>query len=306
MSGQTPRSFLAAAIGLSAIVPLGLVWRQAQIHHVSLVFSHYFAGRAGNCTLRQSFEGESISRLQQANFLQLSAASRVAESDGVYQQWSTPLGDYWVPKASGNALLYDLAEQKRNIYGTRIRSGDVVLDCGANVGVFVRKSLDAGAGKVIAIEPAPDNVECLHRNFPREIAAGRVVVYPKGVWDRDDVLKLAVDPGNSAKDSFVRPIAHANFVEAPLTTIDKLAAELNLPRVDFIKMDIEGAERKAIAGASRTIAQFHPRMALCIYHVGGDEVAIPRMVRALVPGYAVDQTCLCAVDRVEPEVALFH
>ena len=34
--------------------------------------------------------------------------------------------------------------------------------------------------RIIAIEPSPRNVECLRRNFPKEIAEGRVVVYPKG------------------------------------------------------------------------------------------------------------------------------
>ena len=61
-----------------------------------------------------------------------------------------------------------------------VRPGDVVLDCGANIGVFVRESLDAGAKTVVAIEPAPENIECLRRNFKDEIAAGRVIVYPEG------------------------------------------------------------------------------------------------------------------------------
>ena len=293
-------------LGLSALVPVSLAWKTLEIHHASLVFSHYFGGRTGTCDLKHSFQGEAIARLQQENFEVLKAASRVAESDGVYQKWTTPRGDYWMPQASGDALLYDLAEQQRNIYGTRIRPGDVVLDCGANVGVFVRKSLDAGAGRIVAIEPAPENVECLRRNFTGEIAAGRVVIYAKGVWDKDDVLKLSVDPVNSAKDTFVRAIENPNFVEVPLTTIDQMVAELKLPRVDFIKMDIEGAEQKAIRGAQSTIRNFRPRMALSIYHLPEDQVAIPKMVRALVPGYDYDQTCLCGTDRVQPEVGFFN
>ena len=300
------RPIRVCVLGLAALVSSCLAWRTAQVHHASLVFSHYFGGRTGTCDLRHSFDGEAITRLQEANFEELSAASRVTASDAVYQKWSTPLGEYWMPRASGNALLYDLAEQKRNIYGDRIRKGDVVLDCGANVGVFVRKSLAAGASKVIAIDPAPESVECLRRNFVREIAAGTVVVCPKGVWDKDDVLNLAIDPRNSAEDSFVRKIENPGLVAVPLTTIDKLVGELGLSRVDFIKMDIEGAERKAIAGAENTIKRFRPRMALCIYHVSGDEIAIPRMVRALVPGYAVGQSCLCALNRVQPEVAFFY
>jgi hypothetical protein len=91
-----------------------------------------------------------------------------------------------------------------------------------------------------------------------------------------------------------------------LTTIDKLVAELRLPRVDFIKMDIEGAEPKAIVGAKETIARFRPRMALCIYHVKGDETMVPKLVHDAVSDYKVTKTCLCAADRVQPEVALFY
>jgi FkbM family methyltransferase len=302
----TSRYVRLCILGVCGIVSVSLALRAAGAHHASIVLSHYFNGRAGTCDLKHSFEGEEISRTQTATVQELSAVSRVVESDGLYQKWSTPLGDYWMPKASGNALIYDLSEQKRSIYGNRIRKGDVVLDCGANVGVFARKALGAGAAKVIAIEPAPENLECLRRNFSPEIASGRVVIYSKGVWNQEEVLKFAVDPNDSAKDSFVRAINSPNFISVPVTTIDKMVVELDLPRVDFIKMDIEGSEQKAIAGAEQTIKRFHPRMALCIYHLQEDPVMVPKLVRAMVPTYGFEQTCLCALDRVQPEVAFFY
>ena len=291
---------------LAAALPLSALFFVARSHHAYLVLSHYFGGRAGNCGLAESFESEALSRLQSQNVGEIRTASRVVRKDAQYSLWSTPLGEYWMPTASGDALVYDLAEQKRNIYGTGIRPGDIVLDCGANVGVFTRKALWAGAAKVIAIEPGPENVESLRRNFPNEIADGRVVIYPKGVWDKDDVLKLNIDPANSASDSFISVSKNAQFVEVPLTTIDKMVSELRLPKVDFIKMDIEGAEQKAIAGSRKTIARYRPRMALCIYHVKGDETMVPKLVREVVPDYSIRRTCLCAADRIQPEVALFY
>ena len=287
-------------------LPLTAVFSVVQSHHASLVFSHYFKGKTGNCSLAESFEGEALSRLQLENVNSIRAASKVVRKDERFSLWSTPAGEYWMPTASGDALIYDLAEQKRDIYGRRVHSGDIVLDAGANVGVFTRKALWAGASKIIAIEPGPENLECLRRNFAAEIADGRVVLYPKGIWDKDDVLRLSVDPASSARDSFVRPIENAQFVEVPLTTVDRLVAELQLPRVDFIKMDIEGAEQKAVNGARSTIAKFRPRMALCIYHVKGDEIMVPKLVAAARPDYKVSKTCLCAADRVQPEVAFFY
>ncbi len=293
---------------LLAIPAMALGLHAARAHHAPLVLAHYWKGRAANCTLREAFEGETASRLQAASVETLRQSSRVIKQDERYSLWATPYGEFWAPTASKDALLYDIGEQMRGIYeaGTRVRPGNIVLDAGANVGVYTRKALALGASKVIAIEPAPENLECLRRNFAAEIARGQVVVYPKGIWDRDDTLKLSVDPGDSAKDSFLRPIQGASYVEAPLTTIDKMVAELGLTRVDFIKMDIEGAERKAIMGGRQTIAKYHPHMALCIYHVEGDEVEVPRLALEAYPAYQVSRACFTAQNRVQPEVAFFY
>jgi len=82
-------------------------------------------------------------------------------------------GPYWVPKRNGDSLTEDLSEQATQVYGDRedgVHPGDVVFDCGANIGVYTRVALAAGAKLVVAIEPAPENVECLRRNFAAEIA----------------------------------------------------------------------------------------------------------------------------------------
>jgi FkbM family methyltransferase len=291
---------------LMVALPCAAMMDAARTHHVALVLSHYFHGRAGNCTIAESFTGEGLSRLQARNGDAIRSASRVIRTDAQYSLWSTPFGEFWMPTGSGGSLAYDLGEQQRNIYGTRIRQGDIVLDAGANVGVFTRKALWAGAAKVVAIEPGPENLECLRRNFATEIADGRVVLYPKGIWEKNEILKFSVDPASSAKDSFVRPIDNAQYIQVPVTTVDNLVSELHLPRVDFIKMDIEGAEQKAIRGSKDTIVRFHPRMALCIYHVKGDETMVPKLVAEAYPDYQISKTCLCAPDRVQPEVAFFY
>jgi hypothetical protein len=94
-------------------------------------------------------------------------------------------------------------------------------------------------------------------------------------------------------------------VEVPLTTIDKLVTELHLPRVDFVKMDIEGSELRAIQGAAATIARDHPRMAISIYHLKQDDVAVPALVRRIDSSYSVRRGCLCTSEMVQPEVAFF-
>jgi FkbM family methyltransferase len=129
-------------------------------------------------------------------------------------------------------------------------------------------------------------VECIRRNFAKEISEGRVVIAPMGVWDKEDYLALEFDKNGEWGNSFAiaSPTKTAGL-RVRLTTIDTLVAELKLPRVDFIKMDIEGAEQKAIAGARGTILQNTPRLALCTYHLPGDAVAIPQLIRSYHPNY---------------------
>ncbi|MGD0199856.1 MAG: FkbM family methyltransferase [Bryobacteraceae bacterium] len=239
---------------------------------------------------------------------------RLVERDASgYYLWETPRGRFWMPKSDDFLLPDLLAEQQRGIYryeAARVLAGDVVLDCGAHVGLFTREALSQGAGLVIAIEPAPDNIECLRRNFAAEIAAGKVIVYPKGVWDRDATLVLHEVDGNSARDTFVmdRGIS-TRPVPVPLVPIDELVSELGLQRVSFIKMDIEGAERKAVLGARDTLRRYKPRLALCAYHVRGDPEAISAEVLSIVPSYR--RTCGSCFKspsrlRMVPEVLFFY
>ena len=270
----------------------------------------YVAGNAGICSFLESWRSGSQIAHQINRFRDLQKISKVTKDAGDGTElWHTPDGDWWVPMGSNDAILYDLSEQDRDIYWTTsggIRPGDLVLDCGANVGVFTKKALAAGARHVVAIEPAPENLKVLKKNLAAEIAAGKVTIYEKGVWDKDDILKMNIDPTNSAADSFVRDRPGSTTIELPLTTIDKLVAELGLERVDFIKMDIEGAERQAVAGATETIKRFRPRMALCLYHLPDDPTVIPAAVLKIDPGYRFECGCTYSSERVLSEVAHFR
>jgi FkbM family methyltransferase len=191
-----------------------------------------------------------------------------------------------------------------------VRAGDIVLDCGANVGVFTHVALDAGAKLVVAIEIAPENIESLRRNFQQEVSQGRVIVYPKGVWDKDDFLILNVAPKNSAADSVVMtPEGSHPGATVPLTTVDTIAAELKLERVDFIKMDVEGAESRALAGARDTLAKYHPRLAIATEHRPDDAVVLPAVIRNAWPGYTMEcGPCLEGEGHtfIRPDVLYFY
>jgi len=238
------------------------------------------------------------------------AASHLLKTESGLELWSTPKGNFWIPKGNRYVLPFNLAEMEQHIYGTGehfIHPGDIVLDCGASDGDFTRQALAAGAQKVVSIELTPSSIECIRRNLAAEIAAGRVIVYPKGVWDKDDTLTLNVDDTNFAANSVVmHPESSHPSVLVPLTTIDKLVAELHLPRVDFIKMDIEGAEIPALSGARETLARYKPRLAIATEHKPDDEFTIPAAVHNLRPDYQMEcGPCLEAKGHVRPDVLYF-
>ena len=210
-----------------------------------------------------------------------------------------------------------LTEQECNTYGTEkqgVRPGDIVLDCGANIGVYTKKALADGAKMVVAIEPSPENIECLHRNFSNEINAGRVIVYPKGVWNRKEELSFTMK-GISVSDHIIQgteePDEGDRIIQIPVTTIDNIVSELKLEKVDYIKLDIEGAEQKALMGAQLTIVTYHPRMAIALEHASNYNENAQR-VSAIIQGFS--KYCVeCgeviirgSPNQIEPMVVFFY
>lgn len=210
-------------------------------------------------------------------------------------QWHSPVGTYWLPAEDPTTSLWDMAQVlTRNVYSYKnlsVRNGDIVLDCGAHVGSFVRRALDLGAFTVVAIEPSTIKIAALRKNFEREVQAGIVRLAQIGVWDREDKLWLS-GPANMT-NSFVHSDITAGATQGEwvrVTTIDALVDELRLPRVDFIKMDIEGAETRALLGARNTIRRFRPFLAIATEHtdnVAANARSVIRLVQQLEPTYRI-------------------
>jgi FkbM family methyltransferase len=269
-------------------------------------------GHSPQCTFERAVASAAHKRQLNQTKDRILAASRLLETDSSgLRHWQTPRGSFWIPPGEDWGLPFNLSEQENRLYGTgeqAVHAGDVVLDCGANVGVYTREALAEGAKLVVAIEPVLENLECLRRNLADEVAAGRVIIYGKGVWDKDDFLTIKVDPGNPAADSFVlnQKGAHEGL-RLPLTTIDKLVEELKLERVDYIKMDIEGAEQRALTGAAQTLRRFHPRLALSAYHKPDDPAKIPVLVRQAWQGYRMEcGPCSYNAGMLRPDVLFFR
>ena len=193
--------------------------------------------------------------------------------------------DFWAQRISTEVrgfgwLLAEHQWTKESTPGSHVRKGDVVIDCGAHIGVFTWKALEAGAAKVVAVEPDPANLECLRRNFKKEIAEGRVVLAGVGVWSKPGKMTLNLgNGGNTGVNSMVLTENSDRTIEVPVTTLDQLTKDLGLDHVNFIKMDIEGAEREALVGAQDTLKKDRPRLMLDLNHRADDSTALPAVIR---------------------------
>jgi FkbM family methyltransferase len=296
---------------VTLIICVAIIAFRVQFLETMVALSVMIAGKSSPCPFRNAIGSFALIRRQAERADILQREARLVERDSAgYELYEIAGRQIWMPAGSLWGVAWDSAEQERGIYKHvqgGVARGDVVLDGGANIGLFTWEALKLGARQVIAIEPVPANLECLRRNLKREIAEGRVVLYPKGVWDRDDVLEMNIDQSNQTGDSFVLNAGGgAVRVKLPLTTVDALVAELGLEKVDFIKMDVEGAERKALQGAAETIRRFHPRMAIAAYHLSDDNEVIPTVVRSLSTSYRQELgPCRCVAGSIDPEIHFY-
>jgi FkbM family methyltransferase len=206
--------------------------------------------------------------------------------------YATPLGFFWGKAEHGSDLEAGMHEQSTGHpheyeRGTvLVGRGDVVVDGGSHLGIFTRIAVLRGASRVVAFEPQPDVVTCFRRTFAKEIASGQVTMVPKAVWEQPGTLAFeGAGLGFHAIDSQTSVSTTARLL--PVTTIDDTVEALGLERVDFIKMDIEGAERQALRGARRTLARWKPSLSICAYHRPDDAEAISTVVGNARPDYHV-------------------
>jgi FkbM family methyltransferase len=208
--------------------------------------------------------------------------------------WETPMGAFWGRYEDDGILRGAVVEQTfyfaYDHAPVAVHAGDVVLDAGAHLGTFTRFALNRGARRVVAFEPEPTNITCFKRTFEPELQSGRVVLVQSALWEQSGTVAFEIHPEEASESGSVLAPGSPNTVTVPATTIDETVARLGLDHVDFIKMDIEGAERYALRAGHQTISHFAPRMALSVEHLPDDQQAIPSAVFAAKPDYHLIRT----------------
>ncbi|MDR1740348.1 MAG: FkbM family methyltransferase [Synergistaceae bacterium] len=166
-----------------------------------------------------------------------------------------------------------------------VQPGDVVIDAGSWIGDFAAYASAKGASAVYAFEPSDETFKYL-----LETARLNPNIYPvkAGIGETKAKSSFFVSRGLSEGNStLVGSVGEERTID--ITTIDDFVRENGLRRVDFIKADIEGAERQMLRGAAETLRRFAPKLAICTYHLPDDPEVLEAIIRETNPAYRVVQ-----------------
>jgi FkbM family methyltransferase len=203
-----------------------------------------------------------------------------------------PIELYFSPSGAMATFVLRQYEYGKRNPAIKAQPGDHVIDAGGCWGDTALYFADrvGEQGRVHTFEFMPENLEILRRNLALNPALSqRIAVVPRALWDKsgEALHYFANGPATSLKKAW-QDSEDNNDHECPFVntiTIDDFVSEGKLPHVDFIKMDIEGAELSALKGAEETIRTFKPKLAISLYHRDTDFIEIPTYLERLGVGY---------------------
>lgn len=153
---------------------------------------------------------------------------------------------------------YELEFQK--CLAREVRPGGVFYDIGANVGFYsLLAAVLIGAGQVYAFEPLPANLRYLRKHLELN-RAQNVKVFEMAISDERGMVSFATEETRGM--GHLQPGGNASV---QTSTLDALLCEQKIAAPDYIKMDIEGAEFRALLGAKDCFSRYGPTLFLATH-----------------------------------------
>lgn len=201
-----------------------------------------------------------------------------------------PLGYDYQVYTSGIGVLFTYVlkeyEYHKNDIHFMVEEGDYVIDGGAFIGDTALYFADAVGekGKVFSFEFVKGNLDVVSKNMElNPHLKDRIQFFENPLWSNSNESLYIYEAGPATKVLMQEFPGYSNKI--PAKSIDDFMKEQNLSKMDFIKLDIEGAELDCLKGAQKTIDKFQPKLAVCIYHKPDDFVTIPQYIKNTHPYY---------------------
>jgi FkbM family methyltransferase len=169
------------------------------------------------------------------------------------------------PVISGALMLrvYELSEQA--LFAKYLHGDMTLVDIGANIGLYTAISMHhlGAGGRIVAFEPHPRIYKFLQKNVATNQTNGRagplVDTFNLAATPEPSQMDLRLNPENPADNRLYRGTYHGKPEEWDILPIegrpvDDVLAEIGIREVNFVKIDIQGYEQKAISGFQKTLA----------------------------------------------------
>lgn len=182
--------------------------------------------------------------------------------------------------------LFEVEQYACNAPEICAKEGDVVIDGGGCYGdtalYFAHKVGEKGS--VHTFEFVPSNLNVMQKSFKlNPHLESRITVEKSALWSFSGLPLYVRDNGPASRVSAEKL---PDFdLQTQTRSIDEYVADKKIASVDFIKLDIEGAEEHALRGAEKTIRSMHPTIAVSLYHSPSDFVVLPRLLDRFFPDY---------------------
>jgi FkbM family methyltransferase len=171
----------------------------------------------------------------------------------------------------------------------KLNSGDVVFDCGASLGMF--SAVASAKGCIVhAFEPIREVID----NYLVKTAQWNpnIKIVEAALWDKNEILEFEVKQDRTSSH-VIRNQNYSNDTKEKRKiqafSIDEYARNNGIERIDFIKADIEGAERYMLKGAKETLQQHQPKLSLCTYHLPDDPKVMREIILEINPNYVIKE-----------------
>ncbi len=194
---------------------------------------------------------------------------------------SFDIGDLILPSLYNDYSM--IVEGAYEYEAVKINKNDIVFDCGANIGSFTSLALSKGS-EVHAFEPIPDTYSLLEYHL-RNHYGPRLHLNKLGLSNKKGVIDYYLFGPASGANGYM--FQSNDRIKCNTTTIDLYVKENAVPRVDFIKADIEGAEKDMLLGAAETIKRFNPKISICTYHFPNDAQEIEMIIKSINNKYNI-------------------
>jgi len=153
-------------------------------------------------------------------------------------------------------LTGEIEPSQTELMGKIVKPGMVVFDLGANFGWFtlVLSKLVGNLGKVYSFEADPSLVNTLRENVKLNNFSN-VLIQPIAVSNKTGISKFSLNESYDTRNQLDSISPSKNTVDVKITSLDEFCIKEKLEKVDFIKMDIEGSEPKALEGMKKIISE---------------------------------------------------